>query len=144
MTRTLFTPFTLCSLEAHTKLTLEKKILLPFLPGFELATFRSRVRRSTNYLSRLLFGVRSTPVSPQWHVKDPGHSAKIAGGRLHLNTHTPLTQQSQSGLTLPLSGHSTGTYLEARAHTQVFREQSVTVVSARWANINWSWSKERN
>ena len=37
----------------HTKLTLEKKILSPLLPGFELATFRSRVRRSTNKLSRL-------------------------------------------------------------------------------------------
>ena len=30
----------------HTKLTLGKKILPPLLPGFELATFRSRVRRS--------------------------------------------------------------------------------------------------
>ena len=30
----------------HTKLTLEKKILPPLLPGFELATFRLRVRRS--------------------------------------------------------------------------------------------------
>ena len=30
----------------HTKLTLEKKILPPLLPGLELATFRSRVRRS--------------------------------------------------------------------------------------------------
>ena len=30
----------------HTKLTLEKKILPPFLPGFELLAFRSRVRRS--------------------------------------------------------------------------------------------------
>ena len=30
----------------HTKLTLEKKILSPLLPGFELAAFRSRVRRS--------------------------------------------------------------------------------------------------
>ena len=30
----------------HTKLTLEKKILPPLLPGFELATFRSRVWRS--------------------------------------------------------------------------------------------------
>ena len=39
-----------------------------------------------------LFGVRSTPMLPQWHIKDPGHSAKSAGGRLHLNTHTPLTQ----------------------------------------------------
>ena len=30
----------------HTKLTLEKKILPPLLLGFELATIRSRVRRS--------------------------------------------------------------------------------------------------
>ena len=30
----------------HTQLTLEKKILPPLLPGFEPATFRSRVRRS--------------------------------------------------------------------------------------------------
>ena len=28
------------------------------------------------------FGIRSTPVLPQKHVKDPGHSAKSAGGRL--------------------------------------------------------------
>ena len=35
------------------------------------------------------FGIRSTPVLPQKHVKDPGHSAKSAGGRLQLNTHTP-------------------------------------------------------
>ena len=34
-------------------------------------------------------GIRSTPVLPQEHVKDPGHSAKSAGGRLQLNTHTP-------------------------------------------------------
>ena len=26
------------------------------------------------------FGIRSTPVLPQQHVKDPGHSAKSAGG----------------------------------------------------------------
>ena len=30
----------------HTKLTLETKNLPPLLPGFELATFRSRVRRA--------------------------------------------------------------------------------------------------
>ena len=35
------------------------------------------------------FGIRSTPVLPQQHVKDPGHSAKSAGDRLQLNTHTP-------------------------------------------------------
>ena len=32
------------------------------------------------------FGIRSTPVLQ--HVKDPGHSAKSAGDRLQLNTHT--------------------------------------------------------
>ena len=56
--------------------------------------FFSRV----NFVCWLLFGVRSTLVLPQWHVKDPGHSAKSTGGRLHLNTHTPLTQWSRSGL----------------------------------------------
>ena len=35
----------------------------------------------------LLFGVRSNPVLPQWHIKDPGHSAKSTGGRLHLIMH---------------------------------------------------------
>ena len=49
------------------------------------------------------------PVLPQWHVKDPGHPAKGAGGRLHLNTRTFLTQRSRSGLTM-LSRHSVGTY----------------------------------
>ena len=35
------------------------------------------------------FGIRSTPMLPQQHVKDPSHSAKSAGSRLQLNTHTP-------------------------------------------------------
>ena len=35
------------------------------------------------------FGICSTPVLLQWHVKDPGQSAKSAGGRLQLNTHAP-------------------------------------------------------
>ena len=33
------------------------------------------------------FSIRSTPVLPQWHVKDSGHSAKSADSRLQLNTH---------------------------------------------------------
>ena len=53
-----------------------------------------------NFVCWLLFGVYSIPVSPQWHVKDPGHSDKNAGGRLQLNTNTPLTQQSQSVTTV--------------------------------------------
>ena len=74
--------------------------------------FFSRV----NFVCWLLFGVRSNPVLPRWHVKDPGHPAKSAGGRLHLNTHTPLTQQSWSGLTMPLSRQSVGTYQETSSH----------------------------
>ena len=77
------------------------------------------------------FGVRSTSVLPQWHVKDPGHSANSAGGWLHLNVHTPMTQWSWSGLNMPLSRYSVGTYqpIRKRAHTQLVREHSVTVVS---------------
>ena len=45
----------------------------------------------------LSHGVRSTPVLPQWHLKDPGHSAKKASGRLHLNMHIPLTQRISVG-----------------------------------------------
>ena len=69
-----------------------------------------------NFVCWLLFGVCSIPVLPRWHVKDPCHSAKSAGGRLQLNTHTPLTQQSGSGLTMPLSGCSVGTSQEMSSH----------------------------
>ena len=60
-------------------------------PGFE-----SRQERRENILLRgqlsvltLIFCTCSTPVLPQQHVKDPGHSTKSGGGRLQLNTHTP-------------------------------------------------------
>ena len=74
--------------------------------------FFSRV----NFVCWLLFGVRSTPVLPQWHVKDPSHSAKTAGGRFHQSTHTPWNQRSRSGLTLLLSRHGAGTYPETSSH----------------------------
>ena len=101
--------------------------------------FFSRV----NFVCWLLFGVRSTPVLPQWHVKDPGHSARSAYGRLHFNTHTPITQRSRSGLTMPLSRHSAEP-IPKRVHTQLVREHSATVVSAHWAIVDWSWHKEWN
>ena len=47
----------------HRKLTLEKKILPPLLPGLEPGTFRSRVRRSNHWASY--------PRSPQ-PLKFPG------------------------------------------------------------------------
>ena len=61
----------------------------------------------SSYLCEL-FGVHSSPLLLQWHVKDPSHSAKSAGDRLHRNTHTTLTQRSQSRMTV-LSRHCVGT-----------------------------------
>ena len=78
-----------------------------------------------NFLCGLLFGVHSIPVTLQWHVKDPGHSAKSADGRLHLNMRTPMIQRSWSGLTMPLCRHP----IKKRAHMQLIREHSV--ISAR-------------
>ena len=71
------------------------------------------------------------PPSPplQLHVKDPVTSAKSTGGRLHLNMHETLNQQSQSGLRM-LSRHSVGTYQEKRVYTQLIRKRLATVISA--------------
>ena len=71
---------------------------------------------------------------PHWHVKDPGHSAKSAGGRLHLNTHTPLTQPSQSG---PLSRHSVGTLSGnelTRSSSGNTRSQSSQLAEPLWTD----------
>ena len=74
--------------------------------------FFSRVK----FVCWISFSACSTPLLLQRHVKYPGHSAKSAGGRLHLNTHSPLTQRSQSGMAMLLSRHSEGTYLETSSH----------------------------
>ena len=54
---------------------------------------RSQVRipAGATFCADSYFGIRSTLMLPQQHVKDPGHSAKSAGGRLYflqLNTYT--------------------------------------------------------
>ena len=54
-----------------------------------------------DWLRWLLFGVHSTPASLPWHIKDPSHCAKSAGGKLHLNIHTPLTQHRVCWLCCP-------------------------------------------
>ena len=80
-----------------------------------------------------LLSVRSTRVFPQWHA---GLPAKSTGVRLHVDTHAPFTPWSWSGSTMPLFRHSEGTYQE-RAYTQFIREHSATVISARWASVDW-------
>ena len=42
-----------------------------------------------SFCAHSYFGIRSTLVLPQEHIKDHGHSAKSADGRLQLNTHAP-------------------------------------------------------
>ena len=83
--------------------------------------FESWQKRRENFplqsqLCVLTLIVHSTPVLLQWHIKDPGHSAKSACDRLHLNMHTPLTQQSQSGMTMLLSSYSVEIYQETTSH----------------------------
>ena len=102
--------------------------------------FFSRV----NFVCWLLFSVHSTPTLPQWHVKDPSHSAKSAGGRLHLNTHTPLTQWSQSGQTMPLCRHSVETYQETSSHETrqgTFGHTCLSLLNQRGLILDRYWPK---
>ena len=69
---------------------------------------------------------------PQWHVKDPGHSAKSAGGRLHLDTHTPFKQRSSNGLIM-MSGHSVGKEL-TRGSRGNARPQSFQLAEPLWVD----------
>ena len=72
---------------------------------------------------------------PQWHIKDPGHSAKSADGRLHLNTLSPLTKRSRSGLTMPLSSYSVGTYHKPGPQAQGNnRPQSSQLAEPLWTD----------
>ena len=98
------------------RLVIERlRVQIPARAAGEFLFFR------VNFVCRLLFGVRSTPVLLQWHVKDPGHCAKSADDRLHLNTYIPWTQRSRSGLTMPLCRHSVGIYPEKNSQPQSFQ-----------------------
>ena len=89
-----------------------------------------------------LVGCPFHPVLRHWHVKDPGHSAQSAGGRLYLNTHTPLTihpwpNEVEVGWLCRCPGIAWEA-IRKRAHTQLVREHSATVISACWATVDWS------
>ena len=90
------------------------------------------------------------------HVKDPGHSAESAGGRLHLNTHTPLAQRSRSELTM-LSKNSVAIYQGnelTRNSSGNTRSQSSQLAEPLWTDpgvksgivcASWSslWKKKK-
>ena len=73
---------------------------------------------------------------PQWHVKDLGQCAKSEDGRLHLNTHTPCTHRSRSGLTMPRSRHSVGIYQETSSHAT--RQGTLDGSRLQLAELPWS------
>ena len=82
----------------HSKLTPEKKILPPLLPGFELATFQSRVRLFTNKLSWLL-GKKSKNEQ----------TTRISLFVLSLSSGKPIEPVRMMTCTIcPLSRHSSG------------------------------------
>ena len=92
-----------------------------------------------NFVCWHLFGVSSTSLLPQWHINDPSHSAKSASGSLQLNTHRSFTQWSQSGLKIYCCPGIMLEPIPKQADAQLVREHSVTVISARWAAVDWSW-----
>ena len=55
------------------------------------------------------YSVSVSPLVTAVTRERPRHFAKSAGGRLHINTHIPLTQRNRNGLTM-LFKHSVGTY----------------------------------
>ena len=71
---------------------------------------------------------------PQWHVKDPGHSAKNAGGKLHLKTHLPFIQRSRGRLSMPLSRHSVETYPETSSHNPSGNIRSSQLAEPLWTD----------
>ena len=71
----------------------------------------------------------------QWHAKGTNHSAKSAGCKLQLNTHTPLTQRSGSGLTM-LSRHSVGSYQETSSNAT----RQETLVHGDLSSLSQYWT----
>ena len=75
---------------------------------------------------------------PQWHVKDPDHSAKSGGGRLHLNTHTPLIQRSlewaDHAAVQAQSGNLSGNELTRNLSGNI-RPQSSQLAEPLWTDL---------
>ena len=95
-----------------TKLTLTKKILLPPLPGFELATFRSQVGALTNKLTQFLYNdnVNSLWSGPETQplIKDiTGNQPKLMlkGGVVTGEEHIPSTNYQPAPPPPPSNTH---------------------------------------
>ena len=98
------------------------------------------------FFSRVNFSVCSTPMLLHWPIKDPGHSAKSAKVQVACHAQTcihPWPNKVGVGWLCHCPG-IVWEHIQKRANMQLVREHLVTVISARWATVDWSWSKERN
>ena len=78
------------------------------------------------------FGIRSTPTLPQEHVKDAGHSAKSAGGRLQTNTH----EHAETAAVLRDTSHV--------AYAKMRYKKLVTHLESRVARAQWLCTRAEN
>ena len=100
--------------------------------------FFSRV----NFVCWLLFGVHSTPVLLQWHVKDPGHSAKSAVWQVTPKHAYTLDPTKSEWADYAASKRSVGTYPETSSLTTCQGTFGHNRLS--WATVDWRWHKEWN
>ena len=104
--------------------------------------FESRQKRRENFLLQSQLCVLTL-------IRCPFHSRVTAAARkrprsfwqkcrwqVNLNTHTPLTQRSRSGMTMPLSRNSVGTYPETNSHNLSgnIRPQSSQLTEPLWTD----------
>ena len=101
--------------------------------------FFSRV----NFVCWLSFSVCFTPVLPQWHIEDPGHSAIVqVAGYTYTGIHS-WPNEVRVGWLCCCPG-IVWEPVRKWAHVQLIRVHSGRVISARWATVGWSWPKEWN
>ena len=129
----------------HTKLTLKKKILPQLLLGFKLTTFQLWVWHSNqqaipapgSYLAYV------PPLVTAMARKRPWSFCQKCRWQVtpkHIYTLDPMKSELADFAAVSLG--IVWEPIRKRAHMQLIRKQSVTVISARWATVDWFWPKE--
>ena len=86
-------------------------------------------------MCRLLLGVHFTSVLPQWHVKDPGHSAKSAGTPKHAYTLDPSKSEwNDSAAVQAECGNLSGNKLTCNSSGNT-RSQSCQLAEPLWTDL---------
>ena len=87
------------------------------------------------------FPFHPSPVFSQWHVKVPGHSTKSAGDGSQIDTHIPFDSTKSRLGRCCCPGIA---WRPNRNTSSLVKECSSTVISARWATVDWFWRKVWN